>query len=125
MKQLGESFSMKDMKVVKNIFDISILPDKKENKLWLSHEHYIKKVLHIFQMENVKAVNTPHATHFKLSDKQSPPNEVEKTHMSRVPYASTVCSLMYTMVCTRPNITCGVGTINQFLSNPGESIGML
>jgi len=48
MKQLGESFSMKDMKVVKNIFDISILPDKKENKLWLSHEHYIKKVLHIF-----------------------------------------------------------------------------
>ncbi|KAK9939286.1 hypothetical protein M0R45_015986 [Rubus argutus] len=31
-------------------------------------------------------------------------NEEELEHMSRVPYASAVGSLMYAMVCTRPDI---------------------
>ena len=38
--------------------------------------------------------------------------------MQRIPYASTIGSLKYTMVCTRPNIIHAVGVINQFSSNP-------
>ena len=45
-------------------------------------------------MENAKAVRTPLATHFKLSAKQSPSNEIEKSDMQQVPYASVVGSLM-------------------------------
>jgi len=71
-------------------------------------------------MENMKVVSILLATHFKMSVKQSPSNEVEKTYMSRVPYTSAVGSLMYAMVCTRPDIAHDVGTINQFLSNPGN-----
>ena len=40
--------------------------------------------------------------------------------MKRVPYASDVGSLMYAMVCTRPDITHVVGIISRFLSNPGR-----
>ena len=40
--------------------------------------------------------------------------------MSRVPYASAVGSLMYAMVCTRPDITHVVGIVSRFLSNPGR-----
>ena len=40
--------------------------------------------------------------------------------MSRVPYASAVGSLMYAMVCTRPDIAHAVGTVSRFLSNPGR-----
>ena len=40
--------------------------------------------------------------------------------MSYIPYSSTVGSLMYTMVCTRPYIAHVVGTISRFLSNPGK-----
>ena len=65
-------------------------------------------------------VSTPLATHFKLSSKQSPSNEDEKLYMQQVPYASAVGSLMYAMVCTRPDIAHAVGTINRFLSNPGR-----
>ncbi|RDY10304.1 hypothetical protein CR513_05197, partial [Mucuna pruriens] len=61
-------------------------------------------------MENAKAVSTPLAAHFKLSSGHSPSNEAEKTNMSRVPYASAVGSLMYAMVCTRPDIAHVVGT---------------
>ena len=71
-------------------------------------------------MENAKAVSTPLATHFKLSTKQSPSDESEKSDMQRVPYASVVGSLMYAMVCTRPDIAHAVGTVSRFMSNPGR-----
>ena len=40
--------------------------------------------------------------------------------MSRVPYASAVGSLMYAMVCTRPDIAHAVGLLSRFMSNPGK-----
>jgi len=33
--------------------------------------------------------------------------------MSQVPYASTVESLMYAMVCTRPNLAYAISTISR------------
>ena len=40
--------------------------------------------------------------------------------MSRVPYASAVGSLMYAMMCTRPDICYAVGLVSWFQSNPGQ-----
>ena len=71
-------------------------------------------------MEKAKVVSTPLATHFKLSSKRSLSNEAEKLDMQWVPYASAVASLMYAMVCTRPDIAHVVGTVSRFLSNPGR-----
>ncbi|RVW24698.1 Retrovirus-related Pol polyprotein from transposon TNT 1-94 [Vitis vinifera] len=55
-------------------------------------------------MQGSKPVSTPLAAHSKLSSALSPQNEEEKEYMSHVPYASAVGSIMYVMVCTRPNI---------------------
>jgi hypothetical protein len=40
--------------------------------------------------------------------------------MSHVPYASAVGSLMYAMVCTRPNIAHAVGVLSRYMSKPGK-----
>ena len=40
--------------------------------------------------------------------------------MSKVPYASTISSLMYAMVCTRPNIAHVMGVVSRFMSRPGK-----
>jgi len=40
--------------------------------------------------------------------------------MSCVPYASAVGSLMYAMVCTRPDIEHAVGVLSKFMSKPGK-----
>ena len=40
--------------------------------------------------------------------------------MSHVPYASAVGSLMYAMVCTRPDIAHAVGVLSRFMSNLGK-----
>ena len=39
--------------------------------------------------------------------------------MRRFPYASAVGSLMYAMLCTRPDICYVVGVVSRFQSNPG------
>ena len=36
--------------------------------------------------------------------------------MSKVPYASAIGSLMYAMVCTRPDIARAVGVVSRFMS---------
>jgi hypothetical protein len=40
--------------------------------------------------------------------------------MSRVPYSSTIGSLMYTMVCTREDIAYAVGVLSRYMNNPGR-----
>jgi len=41
--------------------------------------------------------------------------------MARIPYASSIGSLMYVMVCTRPDIGHAVGVVSRFMSNPGKA----
>ena len=40
--------------------------------------------------------------------------------MSHVPYASVVGSLMYAMVCTRPDIAHAVGVLSRYMSKLGN-----
>ena len=40
--------------------------------------------------------------------------------MSKVPYSSAVGSLMYAMVCTRPNIAHAVGVVSRYMNDPGK-----
>ena len=42
-------------------------------------------------------------------------------HYSKVPYQSAMGSLMYAMVCTRPDIAYAVGVVSRFMTNPGEA----
>nr|GEW03190.1 retrovirus-related Pol polyprotein from transposon TNT 1-94 [Tanacetum cinerariifolium] len=49
------------------------------------------------------------APHFKLSSHECPKFEEDKKDMSRVPYSNAVGSLMYTMVCTHPDLSYAKG----------------
>jgi len=71
-------------------------------------------------MHNAKPVHVPLPGHLKLSKTQCLENDQEKEEMSKVPYYSTVGSLMYAMVCTRPDIGYVVGVVSRFLSNLGK-----
>ena len=94
--------------------------DRKNGKLWLSQKKYVEKVLEKFGMNNMKPVNVPLASHFKLSSDLSPRNNEEKKYMSRVPYENVVGNLMYAIVSTRPDISHAVGVVSRFMENPGE-----
>ncbi|CAL1369479.1 unnamed protein product [Linum trigynum] len=107
-KDLSKSFAMR------------ISRDRTNGKFWLSQERYIERFLERINMSKAKAVSTPLGGHFKLCVKHCPTSDEEKEAMKNVPYASVVGSLMYAMVCTRPDIAHVVGIVSRFLSNPGK-----
>lgn len=43
-----------------------------------------------------------------------------KKKMESIPYSLAMGSLMYVMVCTRPDIAHVVGVMSRFLFNPGK-----
>ena len=117
-KQLSKQFVMKDLGAAKQILGMRIIRDKANGTLKLSQSEYVKKVLSKFNMNEAKPVSTPLGSHFKLSKEQSPKTKEERDHMSKVPYASVIGSLMYAMVCTRPDIAHLVGVVSIFMSRP-------
>ena len=69
-------------------------------------------------MQGSKPVSTLLVAHFKLSSLLSPQTKEEMEHMSHVPYASVVRSIMYVMVCTRPNISHIVSVVSRYMDRP-------
>ncbi|KAL3830794.1 hypothetical protein ACJIZ3_019596 [Penstemon smallii] len=119
-KQLSKEFDMKDLGPAKKILGMQITRDKQKEVLQLSQAEYISRILQRFKMGSSKPVNTPLASHFRLSKSQSPQTDEERDLMAKVPYASAIGSLMYAMVCTRPDIGYAVGAVSRFMSNPGK-----
>jgi hypothetical protein len=94
--------------------------DKQMGTLQLSHKEYIDHILKRFSMGDAKLVSTSLDSHFRLSKDQSPKTEEEKDFMAKVPHASTIGSLMYAMVCMRPDIAHAMEVVSRFMSNLGK-----
>jgi len=124
-RKFVNSFAMKDLGIVKQILGMRITRDTKNKKLTLSQSEYIEKVLKIFNMQNETPVSIPLASHFKLSKEVCPKTQEEMAYMSKIPYASAVGSLMYAMVCTRPDIAHAVGVVSRYMKNLGKEHWMV
>ena len=85
----------------------------------MSQASYIDKVLSRFKMQDSKRGLLPFRYGIHLSKEQCPKTPQEVEDMRRVPYASAVGSLMYAMLCTRPDICFAVGIVSRYQSNPG------
>ena len=111
---------MKDLGEVKKILGMKILRDQAKGVLHLSQRKYIEKVLQRFSMEDAKDVSTPFSSQFKLSKRLCPQTKAKEEKMVRIPYTSAVGSLMYAMVCSRPDVAHAVSLISRYMSNPGK-----
>ena len=90
----------------------------------LSQASYIDKILAKFNMENSKKGTLPFRHGIHLSKEQSPKTPERKEHMSMIPYALAVGSLMYAMLCTRPNIYYAVGAVSWYQSDLEKNTGL-
>ena len=116
---LSQQFDMKDMGEVTYVIGIKIKRDRSQRILGLSQETYINKVLEGFHMKDCSPSIAPIANGDRFSLNQCPSNDLEKKEMKNIPYASTLGSLIYTQVCTRPDISYAVGMLGRYQSNPG------
>ncbi|KAH9768967.1 Integrase catalytic domain-containing protein [Citrus sinensis] len=121
-KQLASEFEMKDLGDAQRILGMEIHRDKKNESVWLTQKSYLKKVLERFGMDDkTKPVCTPLTPHFKLSSSSCPRSQEECDYMARVPYTSILGSLMYAIICTRPDISQAVSMVSRYMHNPGKN----
>jgi len=116
---LASQFQMKDLGEASYVLGIKIIRDRKKKLLALSQASYIDKVLSRYSMQNSKKGNLPSRHGIHLSKEQCPKTPQQEEDMRRYPYASAVGSLMYAMLCTRPDICYAVGVVSRYQSNPG------
>ncbi|KAL0443794.1 UNVERIFIED_CONTAM: Retrovirus-related Pol polyprotein from transposon TNT 1-94 [Sesamum latifolium] len=116
---LRKTFEMKDLGNAKKILGMTIDRDRKTSSIFLNQKAYVISVLEKFSMINAKSSSVPLATHFQLSKDQSPKSDSEKKHMEKVPYSNAIGSVMYLMVCTRPDIAYAVSCLSRYMSNAG------
>ena len=95
---------MKDLGEATYILGIKIYRNRSKRLIVLSQDIYIDKVLKRFNMQDSKKGFLPmsHGVSLCKSQCHSTPDEQEK--MNAIPYASAIGSIMYAMLCTRPDV---------------------
>ncbi|MCO5602834.1 hypothetical protein L7F22_056973 [Adiantum nelumboides] len=96
-KSLSTQFAMKDLGDANHFLGMHIKRDRQCGILELSQEQYVHKVLERFSMQGRNTLNTPMQPCLKLSQEDCLKYDAEKAVMEKVPYSSTVDSLMYAM----------------------------
>ena len=55
-----------------------------------------------------------------LSKDMCPKTQDERNSMSRIPFASIVGSIMYAMICTRPDVSYALSMSSRYQADPGD-----
>jgi hypothetical protein len=118
--QLSSKFDMKDLGASSFILGMEIKRYRANKKLWLNQRKCVEMILQRFNMHGSKPVKVLILIGVNLSADQCPKTQEEEEDLSHVPHASQVGSLMYAMVCTRPDIAHAVGVLSRYMSKPGK-----
>ena len=116
--ELGSEFEMKDMGEASYVLGIEIIRDRKNRTLSLNQERYLRKVLNRFGMQNCSPAPTPLVMGKRLTKNK---DLEEGQELLDKPYAEAVGSLMYAMLCTRPDLAYPVSLVSRYQSNPSQA----
>jgi hypothetical protein len=117
--ELTSKWSMKDLGPLESILGIRVIRNRSERTLFLSQEKYVDNMLRKFKLEDVKATRTPLDPGCALSKQMNAETEEDRRLTVKQPYRELVGSLMYLMVCTRPDIAFSVSQLSRYSSNHG------
>jgi len=112
-KQLGDEFEMKDLGLVKHFLGMRITRDPSNGSISIDQTAYIRSILERFGMEASKPVSTPLATGSRLVKATDDDSNIDLKL-----YQGIVGSIMYGMLCTRPDNAFGIQQLSQFNSKP-------
>ena len=78
-----------------------------------------RRILERYGMSDCKAAPTPGDSRQRLTREMCPIDDLERLEMNKIPFREAVGSLMFCMLCTRPDIAYEVSRVAQFCDNPG------
>ena len=67
-----------------------------------------------------KGGSTPLPSYLKQNLSDHPKSDAKRVDIEKVSYCSVVGSLMYAMICTRPDVAYVMGVVNRYMSNLGK-----
>ena len=117
--EMGTRFKITDLGPISWLLGMKVTQDWDRQTLSISQEPYIEAILAKYNFVDAKPVSTPMDPNVQLSTNQSLMSTTDITTMKLVPYCSTLGSLMYLAVGTRPDIAFAVLTLAQYTENPG------
>ena len=84
--------------------NIKIYRDRSRRLIGLSQSTYLDKFLKKFKMDQAKKGFLPVLQGVKLSQTQCPTTAEDREKMKVISYTSAIGSIMYAMLCTRPDV---------------------
>ena len=72
-------------------------------------------------MQNSKRGFLPMCHGISLRNTQCPTMQDERDRMIKIPYAYAIGSILYDMLCTRPDVSYALSMTSRYHSDPGES----
>lgn len=111
-KKLSESFEMSDCGKLKYYLGIKIEYNINNGEMSLSQENSIDKILSKFEMTECNVIDTPMEKGLQLPLEDGTCNK---------PYREMLGSLMYLMLCVRPDICYAIGYMGRYQENFGET----
>ena len=117
---LSSQFSMKDLGEAFYILGMKIYRDRSRRLLGLSQSMYIDALLKRFNINNFKKGYLSIGHKITLFKKDYLTTPKERECMSRIPYASTMGSIMYAVTCTRSDVAYSLGIVSRYQSDLGE-----
>jgi len=98
------------MGTVHFFLEIEIIRKRGSHQIALNQSAYIQKILQPFHLADAHTVSTPLNSGSQLRETPDPADEeVDETE-----YRSMIGSLMYLMLCNRPDIVFAVGTLSGY-----------
>ena len=111
-KWLSSKFEMKNMDKANYVLSVKIVRNRVKRFLGLPQKTYIKRMLKRYHMQDSKLIDIPINKRLSLSHDICPKTQKKKI---KIPYANAICSLMYAMMCTHPDIFNDVHTSRHIL----------
>lgn len=112
-KYLTTKFCMKDLEDIKVFLGIRI--ERSENSITLDQTVYLKTVLSKFKMQDCNPVSTPL------------PNKLDYVALNSddkydAPCRNLIGSLMYAMLCTRPDLSAAVNILSRYTNKNNKEL---
>jgi hypothetical protein len=117
---MSARFNMKDMGPLKNVLGMEV--NRTTSKLALTQTAYTKDVATRFGVHNNRCKHKlPMRPNTKLTIDDCHTTPEDREEADALPYRALIGSLMYLMICTRPDIACPLIQLARFLQNWGKA----
>jgi hypothetical protein len=113
---LMKKYRMTDLGEISTFLGIEVERNRQQRTLKIHQRSYLERVLERFQMSNCNGTLLPMQ---KGQNLQSNPGQ-QASKDSILWYQQVVGSLMYAMVCTRPDLAYTLSRLSKYVTNPSE-----